>query len=383
MREEVRYEAARIEVLDGLEAIRRRPGMYAGSTGTRGLHGMVLGVFEHAVNETAAEERRTVELTLTADGGVRIADHGPGIPFGASADDGGPGLDDRLLHFRAGRPVVGRDRLRAWSSGMELTVANALSARMRAEVHRGGSCWVREFERGTALAPPALAGPSGRTGTTLTFHPDPEIFETVDCSFAFLGERLRELAFLHPGLDVTLTDERPAGGPAVRRYRCTDGVRDFAVSLAAAHSLAPPQDVLAFASDAPRMAGVLDVALVWTAEGPGRVLGYANGRATPHGGTHLEGFGRGLAGAVTSYARACGLLSGTDPAIAPEAARSGVTAVVSVRLDAPEFVGSTLTTLGGGDAVRACVEQAVREHVLLWLENDAERAARVVRGLVA
>ncbi|MFE5793429.1 DNA gyrase subunit B [Streptomyces sp. NPDC056503] len=372
MGEQVRYEAARIEVIEGLGAVRRRPGLYVGSTGPRGLHHMVLGVFEHAVNETAAGDRRVVEVTLTADGGVRIADDGPGVPFGAPADDGGPGLEERLCHFHAGRSAVGRDRIDLGSGGIRLTAANALSTRMTAESHRGGGRRVQEFARGTALAPPAVAGPTDRTGTTLTFHPDPGIFETVDCSFGFLGERFRELAYLCPGLDVTLTDERPAGGPAVQRYRFPDGVRDFVVSLASAHHPAPPTDVLAFGAEDPRMAGVLDVALVWGAEGRGQVLGYANGRATPHGGTHLEGFRRGLANALASYTRACGPDSGAD-----EAAGAGVTAVVSVRLDEPEFVGCALTELGG-DAVRPWVEEAVRERVLGWLEEDAERAARVV-----
>ncbi|MGW4996208.1 DNA gyrase subunit B [Streptomyces hydrogenans] len=373
---EVRYDAAHIEVIQGLEAVRRRPGMYVGSTGSRGLHGMVMGVFEHAVNETAAGGRRAVEVTLTADGGVRITDHGPGVPFTTPADDGGPGLEDRLCHFQGGRPPIGRDRVWAWSGSHGLTVTNALSTHLTAEVHRCGEHWIQEFACGTALAPPVVAGPSGRSGTTFAFHPDPGIFETVDCSFAFLGERLREVAFLLPGLDVTLTDERPADGPAVQRYRFPGGVRDLALSLAAPRHPEPPPHVLAFASDDPRMAGVLDVAVVWTEEQ--RILGYANGRATPQGGAHLEGFRQGLADAFTAYAGAYGPDSpGGDTAVTDR-----ITAVVSVRLDEPEFEGATLTALGG-DAVRACVQEAVRDHVLAWLAERPERAARLMERWTA
>ncbi|MFD8013242.1 DNA gyrase subunit B [Streptomyces sp. NPDC058955] len=377
MGEQGPYDAAHITVLEGLEAVRRRPGMYVGSTGVRGLHQMVLGVAEQAVNGTVGRRRRTVEVTLLADGGVRIADDGPGIPFDAPADDGGPSLEERLGHVFAGRPVVDRARVCAWFGGIGPAVVNALSRHTTAEVFRDGRHLVQEFARGTALAPPAVAGATDRTGTTLTFHPDPEIFRTVDVSAAALGERFRQLAFLYPGLDLTLTDERPAGGPGTQRHRAPGGVTDYVTALCTARRAFPPEHLLAFSLEDPRMAGVLDVALAWTHGDPGQVLGYANGRATPHGGTHLEGFHHGLADAVTSYARACGLLSGTAPALGPDVVRSGVTAVVSVRLDEPEFVGSTGTTLGG-DAVRAGVEEAVRERVRGWLEADPERAARVV-----
>lgn len=379
---ELPYDAARITVFEGLEAVRRRPGMYTGSTGVRGLHRMVLGVVEHAVNETVARRSRTVEVTFLAGGGVRIADDGPGVPLDAPADDGGPSLEQRLCHLYAGKRVVDRSRLWAWSGGTELAVVNALSTRTTAEVCREGVRRVQEFARGTVLGPPVVAGSADRTGTALTFHPDPGIFETVDASAAALGEQLRELAFLYPGLDLTLTDERPADGPGVQRYRHPDGVRDHVTALCAARSGTPPEHLLAFSLEDPRLAGVLDVALAWRQEDRGQVIGYANGRATPHGGTHLEGFLDGLAGAVTSYTRACGLRSGEAPAIGPEAMGSeaagyAVTAVVSVRLDEPEFTGSTLTALGGA-RVRACVEEAVREHVRGWLEADPERAARAV-----
>ncbi|MFI8321731.1 DNA gyrase subunit B [Streptomyces sp. NPDC085529] len=377
MGEEHAYDAAHIKVFQGLEAVRRRPGMYVGSTGVRGLHQMVVGVAEQAVNGTVGRPRRTVEVTLLADGGVRVADDGPGIPFDGPADDGGPSLEDRLSHVYAGKPIVDRARVCSWFGGIGPAVVNALSRRTTAEVFRDGRHLVQEFARGTVLGPPAVAGPADRTGTALTFHPDPEIFGTVDVSAAALGERFRQLAFLYPGLGLTLTDERPADGPGVQRYRSPGGVRDHVIALCAARREFPPEHLLAFSLDEPRMAGVLDVALAWTPDGPGRVLGYANGRATPHGGTHLEGFRHGLAAAVTSYARACGPLSGTVPALDPDGVGSGVTAVVSVRLDEPEFVGSTSTALGG-DAVRACVEEAVRERVRGWLEDDPERGARVV-----
>ncbi|MFF5926643.1 DNA gyrase subunit B [Streptomyces hydrogenans] len=382
MGDDNRYDASHIEVLEGLEAVRRRPGMYVGSTTARGLHHMVLGVFEHAVNETVAGRIRAVEVTLLEDGGVRVADDGAGVPFGSPGDDGGPGLEERLSHFYVWRSPLDRNRVWAWSGGIELAVVNALSARTTAEVCRDGVRWVQEYARGTALAPPAAAGTTDRTGTALTFHPDPSIFETVDCSFGHLAERFRELAFLYPGLDVTVTDERAAGAPAVQRFRSTGGIRDLVASLTATRSLAGPEDVIAFGAEAPRMAGLVDVALSWSAVERRQVLGYANGRATLHGGAHEEGFLAGLAGAVTTHARACGALSATDPALGPETVGAGLTAVVSVKLDAPEFQCSTRTRLGG-EQVRDAVEESVRAGVLAWLAKRPERAARLMERWTA
>ncbi|MFF2774186.1 DNA gyrase subunit B [Streptomyces sp. NPDC058052] len=377
MENDVRYDASQIKVIEGLEAVRRRPGMYVGSTGVRGLHHMVLGVVEHAVNETVAGRVRAVEVTLLADGGVRVADDGTGVPFGSPGDDGGPGLEERLSRFCFWRGPLDRNRIWAWSGGIDLAVVNALSTRTRAEVRRAGTRWVQEYLRGTAVASPSAAGTTARTGTTLTFRPDPTIFETVDCSFGHLAERFRELAFLYPGLDVTLTDERTAGAPAVQRIHCPGGLRDFVASLTATRSLSGPEDVVAFGADAPAMAGLVEVALSRPAVGRRQVLGYANGRATLDGGTHEEGFLAGLSGAVTAHARACGALSATDPAIGPEEVGAGLTAVVSVKLDDPSFEGGTRTRLGGAH-VRDAVEEAVRAGVLAWLEAHPERAARLL-----
>ncbi|MER5735194.1 DNA gyrase subunit B [Streptomyces sp. NPDC002262] len=373
----MRYDASHLEALEGLEAVRRRPGMYVGSTTARGLHHMVLGVFEHAVNESMAGRVLAVEVTLLEDGGVRIADDGAGVPFGSPGDDGGPDLEERLTCFWVWRGSIDRNKVWVWSGGIELAVVNALSTRTSAEVCRDGVRWVQEYARGTALAPPAAVGTTERTGTALTFHPDPTIFETVDCSFGYLAERFRELVFLYPGLDVTLTDERPAGAPAVQRFRCPGGLRDLVASLTATRSLSGPVDVIAFGAEAPSAAGLVDVALSWSAMEGRQVLGYANGRATLHGGTHEEGFLAGLAGAVTAHARACGALSAMAPAIGPEAVGAGLTAVVSVKLDDPEFQGSTRTRLGG-EHVRDAVEEVVGAAVLAWLEEHPELAARLL-----
>ncbi|MET9347630.1 DNA gyrase subunit B [Streptomyces termitum] len=381
MREEQPYDTAQIKVFEGAEAVRRRPGMYLGSTSARGLHTMLLSVVEHLMNEAAAEGDRAVRVTLTADGGVRVEDDGPGIPFGSPPESGGAvgggsGLEERLTRFVLPEKPLGRSRVQTWGGdGMILVIANALSVCLTAEVRRAGLRRVQKFARGVALAPPSSAGPAERTGTTLAFRPDPAVFEAVVPSFAVLDGRLAELAFLYPGLDVTLTDERPGGGPAVRRYRSPDGVRGLVASLVPARAAFPAEYVLSFTREGP--AGVLDVALAWAGEGPGQVLGFANGMPTGHGGTHLEGFRDGLTAAVTAYTSAYGPMSPQDPGAGADLLERGLVAVVSVKLDAPAFEGATRTRLAGDD-VRAFTAEAVREELLAWLEAGPGRAGRLL-----
>lgn len=372
------YDAVGIEALEGREAVRKRPGMWVGSTSERGLLEVVLQVVGWSVNRVlAGREGGSVDVTLTHDGGVRVADDGPDGPSAADGDTGGRGLEALLTRMSADER--GGRRLEDVSHGGHagLFVANALSSRLTAEVRRGGNCRVQEYARGVAAAArPAATESRAGNRTVIAFWPDTEIFETTRCSFAVLAERLRQVAFLNRSLRVSLTDERPAGGARAVSFRFPDGVRDFVAALDAETGATLQPDIIAFEHEDPRMAGTVEVALLWSGSRRERIRGFANSRATRQGGTHVDGFRDGVAAAVTAYARERGLLTGDD---APWADRinDGLTAVVSVKLDHPEYLGATHELLGNTD-VRGCVGEAVREHLGNWFKEYPEHAAQVV-----
>ncbi|THA86117.1 ATP-binding protein [Streptomyces sp. A0592] len=372
------YDAARIRVLEGREAIRKRPGMYVGSTGVRGLHHMLLDEVGRAVNASLSGRGGRVEVTLTPDGGVRVTDDGPGTPFEDCPDTGRPGLETQLT-----RPFTGarehHDRstvlMAPWVGGPGVT--NALSSRLTAEVRREGVRRVQEFARGVALAPPCDAGPATGSGTTITFLPDAEIFDTVEYAYAVLAARLTELAFLNPGLDLVLTDERSPDRPQRARLRFPGGVREFVTFLDALAGEHLAADVIAFEREDPRMAGSMEVALSWSGTHGERVRGFANSLATSNGGTHETGLREGVAAAVDAYARERGLLTAADPEVTADRVGADLTAVVSVKLDRIEPADSTRLKLGNV-AVRPCVAEAVRAHLGTWLEEHPREAEDVV-----
>ncbi|MFB7176516.1 ATP-binding protein [Streptomyces sp. NPDC056257] len=388
--EPVTYDGSDIQVLEGSEAIRKRPGMYIGSTGERGLHELVYAVVGRAVNEVLAGRAGSVEVVLTPDGGVRVTDDGPGIPVEAAGDaGGGPGLEALLTRPHAGAEPGGRHAVPMSMFGTGLCVANALSSRLTAEVRRTGVRWVQEYERGVALTPPVVAGPATGTGTTIAFWPDAGIFGTAtQCSYAVLAEHFRELAFLNRRMDISLTDARTPGRSRPVRFHFPGGARDFLAYLvtrrgtpvAPAHS-----DVFGFECEWEdvRMAATAEVALHWYGSGEERIEGFANSRPTPDGGTHVDGIRDGVVAAVNAYARQHRLLTSADPDLGADRIGEGLTAVVSVKLDRPEFKGATNGRLGGA-VVRVRVGQAVRDRLGAWLEQDPERAAaligRIVRG---
>ncbi len=369
------YDASRIQVLEGREAIRKRPGMYVGSTGERGLHQLVFEVVDRAVNEVLAGRARSVDLTLNPDGSVRVTDDGPGIPVAAAGDTETPSLEALLTRMPAAAQPGGRHTVTMGLFGIGPSVTNALSSRLTAEVRRNGMRWVQEYVRGEAVAPPARKGPTARTGTTIAFQPDADIFSTVECSFDVLAQRFSELALLNPNLTLSLTDRRPTGQARSRRFSHPGGVRDLVASLdaqAAAHA-----DIIGFEHEEPRMAGTMEVALGWSDTAAARVHSFANSSPTPEGGTHLAGFRDGAAAAVNTFARERQLLEATEPDIGADRIIECLTVVVSVKLDRPEFEGATRGLLGGA-AVRACVQEAVQEHMGTWLEEHPKLAAAVI-----
>lgn len=356
--------------------------MWVGSTGERGLHQLVFEVVGRAVNQVLTAGRGgSVDVTLMSDGGLRVADDGPGSPFEADGDTGDPGLDALLTGFPAGPGLTDRRHATVGHFVAGLFVANALSSRLTAEVRHEGVRRVQEYTRGVALAPPAVLGPASGNGTTLTLWPDAEIFETTHCSFAVLAERFRQVAFLNRGLGISLTDERPADEVRAVRFRFPEGVRDFVATLAAETGATLQPHVIGFEREDPRMAGTMEVAFLWGNSREERIRGFVNSRATPQGGTHVDGFRDGLAAAVTAYARKQRLLTAVDPDPGADRLGVGLTAVVSVKLDRPELLGATRGRLGNAD-VRACVGDAVREHLDNWFEERPERAAEAVERIV-
>ncbi|MCX4986797.1 ATP-binding protein [Streptomyces sp. NBC_00572] len=375
-----RYDAGRIHVIEGLEAIRKRPGMYVGSTGPRGLHELVFGVMGRAVNEVLMRGGGPVDVTLTSDGGVRIADDVPGIPFEDAGDAGTPGLEARLTRLYAGTEPVGRRAAGLDRFGLGLCVANALSSRLTVEVRREGARSTQEYARGVALTPPAPAGPATGSGTTLVFWPDADMFETTEFSYDVLAERFRELAFLNRGLRISLTDERSPGEAGTERFE--GGVPDFLAVLETRAGGTPVHvDIIGFETEDPRMAGSVEVAFRWCDSHEEVVHSFANSVRTPEGGEHVAGFRAALADAVTAYAEERRLLRAANPVLGAARVGEGLTAVLSVKLDQPEYGGATHGRLAGA-AVRSCVEEAVRDHVGAWLERHPEQAAAVVDRIV-
>lgn len=367
------YEGMRIKVYEWPEAVRRRPGMYVGSTGERGLRELVFAVSERAVMEILAGRAGRLEVILRSDGGVRVVDDGPGIRVEGEGDADSPGLEAVLT-----RPGTGGrlDSTRSYF-GVGPDIANALSSRLVAEVQRDGVRWVQEYVRGVALAPPARTGPTAGSGTTVAFWPDAEIFGATELSYDGLAERFRELAFLNRGVGISLTDERHPGEPRAERFRFPGGARDFVTFLDGRGEEPVHPEVVGVTREEPGMAGMMDVAWRWHRSPEPRVRAFANCRPTPGGGTHQLGFLDGVAAAVNTYARERRLLTANDPELDADLVARGLTAVVSVSLERAEFEGSTCDRLGN-TAVRACVARAVEERLGRWLAEYPAGAAAVV-----
>ncbi|WP_231978203.1 ATP-binding protein [Streptomyces sp. TLI_053] len=365
------YDAGMIVVLEGLEAVRARPWMHIGPVDERALHQLVLDAAEPALDEALNGTAGRIGITLTADGGVTVADDGRGHPVGHAGHRDGRALEECLSVLCGGVPFVGRRSPAGSRFAAELSVVNALSSHLTAEVRRDGSRWVLEYERGVRVGAPVRTGADGGSGTAISFRPDPGIFGALTLSFDTLADRFRELAFLNRDLDITLTDDRHPGRPRSVRFRYPGGVRDRL-----AEQGAPPHpEVLAFERECPDMEGTVEVALCWADSHEEQVTGYANSRPTTDGGTHQLGFRDGLAAALTAVA-------GGQYVPTPARLGPGLTAIVSVKLDRPEFEGAARARLSNGP-VRTCVADAVREHATAWLRADPARAAAVLARLPA
>ncbi|MEV6162316.1 DNA topoisomerase (ATP-hydrolyzing) subunit B [Streptomyces sp. NPDC052052] len=393
------YDANAITVLDGLDAVRKRPGMYIGSTGERGLHHLVQELVDNSVDEALAGVADRIDVTILADGGVRVVDNGRGIPVGFHPVEKRPAVEVVLTVLHAGGKFGGGGyAVSGGLHGVGLSVVNALSTRLSAEIWTDGHRWTQDYRDGAPTAPLARREATSRTGTSLTFWADGAVFETTTYSFETLARRFQEMAFLNRGLTLTLTDERPSArattsadeagsGTAEEQaaktvsYRYDGGITDFVAHLNARKGEPVHPSVISIgAQDTERLQSV-EVALQWNGLYADSVYSYANAIHTHEGGTHEEGFRTALTTVVNRYARERKLLRDKDGNLAGEDIREGLTAIISVKLGEPQFEGQTKTKLGNTEA-RTFVQKVVHEHLTDWFDRHPNEAADIVRKAI-
>ena len=372
------YDARSITVLEGLEAVRKRPGMYIGSTGERGLHHLVYEVVDNSVDEALAGFCDTIDATLLADGGVRVADDGRGIPVDDHPVEKRPAVEVVLTTLHAGGKFDGKSyAVSGGLHGVGVSVVNALSQRLEVEVRRDGYAWRQSYSRGQPTSPLVKGEPAEDTGTTITFWPDESVFETTAWNFETLSRRMQEMAFLNRGLTITLTDERPDhinGEPRAVTYRYDGGIADFVRYLNATKEPVHGS-VIEFSEEGDGIA--VEIAMQWTTSYSESVHTFANTINTAEGGTHEEGFRAALTSILNRYAREQKLLREKDENLSGEDVREGLTAIVSIKLAEPQFEGQTKTKLGNTEA-KSYVQRVCNEHLRDWLDRNPGEAKEVV-----
>jgi DNA gyrase subunit B len=377
---EATYSAKDITVLEGLEPVRLRPGMYIGSTGPRGLHHLVYEVVDNSVDEALAGRNDRVEVTLHPDNSVTVRDHGSGIPVDVMPEQGLPALTVVLTKLHAGGKFGGDGyKVSGGLHGVGVSVVNALSERLVAEVRRGGKVYRQEFSRGVPAGDMETVGTTKKndTGTTISFLPDAEVFEELELSAETLTQRLRETAFLTRGLHIVLTDER-AGGETVE-FHYEGGIRDFVKHVNATKDPVH-KHIVYFETESDQ--GQVEVAMQWNSSYQDSVYTFANNINTHEGGTHLSGFRAALTGTLNRYARQFSLLKEKEENLDGEDVREGLAAVISVKLREPQFEGQTKTKLGN-PGIRGLVEQTVNEKLAQFLEENPSEAKRIIEKAIA
>jgi DNA gyrase subunit B len=372
------YDAQDITVLEGLEAVRKRPGMYIGSTGSRGLHHLVYEIVDNSVDEALAGYATEVTVVIHPDNSVTVTDNGRGVPVAIMEKEDRPALEVIMTVLHAGGKFGdgGGYKVSGGLHGVGASVVNALSERVDVEVRRDGYRWTQSYERGTPTGPLTRGEPTDETGTTTTFLPDAEIFESLEFDFKILEERIRETAFLTRGLRLVLIDERGEGHRAEFHYE--GGISDFVSYLNETKTPIHPK-VIAFSGDGDE--GAVEVAMQWNESYQEAVFSFANNINTIEGGSHLSGFRSALTGVLNKYARDKGELKEKDPNLSGEDVREGLTAVVSVKLSEPQFEGQTKTKLGN-PGMAGFVQSIVNTKLAEYLEENPQDARRVIRKAV-
>ena len=404
------YGASDITVLEGLEAVRKRPGMYIGSTTERGLHHLVYEVVDNSVDEALAGYASHIEVTIQADGGVRVQDDGRGIPVDEHPTEHKSTVEVVMTVLHAGGKFGGGGyAVSGGLHGVGISVVNALSKKVITEVHRQGYSWHISFANGGIPDGPLRRGKaSQKTGTIQTFYPDPEIFETVEFDFETLRARFQQMAFLNKGLTISLTDERDQfeGGdevaeeedekdkvPPLNRvganaegyrtvtYRYDNGLFDYVHFLNAGSKTVINEDIIYFEAEDTVRHMALEVAMQWTGSYKESVHSYANTINTHEGGTHEEGFRAALTSLVNRYARENKLLRDKDDNLTGEDVREGLTAVISIKISEPQFEGQTKTKLGNSEA-KSFTQREINDHMADWFDRNPAVAKDVVRRAI-
>ncbi|WP_308194877.1 DNA topoisomerase (ATP-hydrolyzing) subunit B [Paenarthrobacter sp. AR 02] len=399
------YGASDITVLEGLEAVRKRPGMYIGSTGPRGLHHLVYEVVDNSVDEALAGYCSHIEVTLRADGGVRVVDDGRGIPVDIHPTEGKPTVEVVMTILHAGGKFGGGGyAVSGGLHGVGISVVNALSRRVDTEVRRQGHVWRMSFADGGKPQGELVKGEATEeTGTSQTFYPDGTIFESTEFDFETLRARFQQMAFLNKGLKITLTDERPVtrdgdddldldavateGEVSAEHrtvvYQYPDGLLDYVKHLNSNKKVEiVHEDVIAFETEDTERHIAVEVAMQWTTAYSESVHTYANTINTHEGGTHEEGFRAAMTSLINRYAREKSIIKEKDDNLTGDDIREGLTAVISVKLSEPQFEGQTKTKLGNSE-VKGFVQRVVTDQLGDWLERNPGPARDVIRKAIS
>jgi DNA gyrase subunit B len=369
------YNASSITVLEGLEAVRKRPGMYIGSTGERGLHHLVQEVVDNSVDEALAGYCDTIEVTLLADGGVRVADNGRGIPVDMHPVEKRPAVEVAMTVLHAGGKFEGKAySVSGGLHGVGISVVNALSTKVDLVIYKDGYVWRQEYVR-SKPGKLVKGEATRRTGTTTTFWPDPKIFETIEFSFETIYRRLQEMAFLNRGLTIALRDEREGATDEKKEvtFCYKGGIADFVRHLNQTKS-AIHKSVIEFGSEGDGMA--VEIAMQWNESYGESVYTFANTINTHEGGTHEEGFRSALTSVINKYGADKKLLKG-DEKLSGEDIREGLAAIISVKLANPQFEGQTKTKLGNTD-MKSFVQKVCNEWLVDWLERNPSEAKTII-----
>ncbi|GGJ28715.1 DNA topoisomerase (ATP-hydrolyzing) subunit B [Paenarthrobacter histidinolovorans] len=399
------YGASDITVLEGLEAVRKRPGMYIGSTGPRGLHHLVYEVVDNSVDEALAGYCSHIEVTLRADGGVQVVDDGRGIPVDIHPTEGKPTVEVVMTILHAGGKFGGGGyAVSGGLHGVGISVVNALSRRVDTEVRRQGHVWRMTFADGGKPQGELVKGEeTDRTGTSQTFYPDGTIFESTEFDFETLRARFQQMAFLNKGLRITLTDERPVNrdgdddldldavateGEVAAEHRTVvyeypDGLLDYVKHLNSNKKVEiVHEDVIAFETEDTERHIAVEVAMQWTTAYSESVHTYANTINTHEGGTHEEGFRAAMTSLINRYAREKSIIKEKEDNLTGDDIREGLTAVISVKLSEPQFEGQTKTKLGNSE-VKGFVQRVVTDQLGDWLERNPGPARDVIRKAIS
>jgi DNA gyrase subunit B len=366
------YTAASIQVLEGLEAVRRRPGMYIGSTDERGLHHLVWEVVDNSIDEAMAGHAKKILVTIATDGTVTVIDDGRGVPVGKHST-GKDALEvvHTVLHA-GGKFGGGGYKVSGGLHGVGVSVVNALSIWMHVESARDGSIWSQDYERGKPLGPVKKLGPQGdRKGTLTSFRADPEMFETIEYSFETISQRLRESAYLNKGVWITLVDER---NDRERSFYFEGGLQSFVRHLNRNKEALGNRPIYV---DRREGSTAVEVALQYNDTYTENVLAFANNINTPDGGTHVTGFRAALTSSLNDWARRAGVLKDQDGNLSGDDVREGLTAVISVKLTDPQFEGQTKAKLGNAE-VKGQVQTAVADSLGQYLDENPGDGRRII-----